>query len=521
MGVPTIGSASCRREPRSPMPSSGAGPPLVLLPGWLSHVEMVWMHPAAASARDKLASAHRLIWYDRLGCGLSDRSGFTPSVENDVEQLEAVLDATGVERASLIGYSWGGPAAAVFAARHPERVERLVLYSTYARGWAVSSEETHEGFKALLKANWHLGSITSGSRRRPQRQPAGPQLVQPLPTRCRDAGDGHRPCSTRCAITTCAWRSRTIRTPTLVLTNQHDPVVDPEHSREVAALVPGATLHVLDGNEHEPFIRDSGNVVEAILDFVAGRPLDDPRRPPSTESMQPLSRREREVLQLFAEGEPNKAIAPSTSASPSPTVERHVASIYRKVGGARQSRCSARRRGVGPRRRSATLRASRRYSAGDIPSGIAASYGVSLSELVEANGWTDGANHAIFPGDVIALPDDAVAVSTTRPAVNDDDRNTSTTAGSSGTSTSCLNDIEFETVTGTASMSVGSGTASVLHLDGVDIKTYRISTDELARLLAGQSPADDAPDGYQFGMYPFVVTVQNGAVTAADQIFIS
>ncbi len=227
-------------------------------------------------------------------------------------------------------------------------------------------------------------------------------------------------------------------------------------------------------------------------------------------------------------------------------------------------------------------------------SGIAASYGVSLSELVEVNEWTDGSNHAIFPGDVIALPDDAVAVSTTRPAANDDDdRNTSTTAGSSATTTaaatsggytatgesyagpafggstdpitdpladgvywsfgptvsgdgstitfevvqqfsgdeclehfgtapdSCLNDIEFETVTGTASMRVGSGTASVLHLDGVDIKTYRISTDELARLLAGQSPADDAPDGYQFGMYPFVVTVQNGAVTAADQIFIS
>ena len=124
MGAPAIGFRQLPQGPTIAYAEVGSGPPLVLLPGWLSHVEMVWMHPAAASARDKLASSHRLIWYDRLGCGLSDRSGFTPSVENDVEQLEAVLDATGVERASLIGYSWGGPAAALFASRHPERSRR-------------------------------------------------------------------------------------------------------------------------------------------------------------------------------------------------------------------------------------------------------------------------------------------------------------------------------------------------------------------------------------------------------------
>jgi DNA-binding NarL/FixJ family response regulator len=209
-------------------------------------------------------------------------------------------------------------------------VEKLVLYSTYARGSALTSEEAHEGFKALLLSNWRLGSITTaaifvpnGSRQdlnwfvRFQRAAATPEMAVALLDEMRNH-------DVREALSN-------IRTPTLVLTNRHDPVVDPRHSREVAALVPGATLHVLDGNEHEPFIRDAGSVVDAILDYLAGRPLTVPHRPPPGGSVAPLSPREREVLQLLAAGEPNKAIARDLGIAVA-TVERHVASIYRKVG---------------------------------------------------------------------------------------------------------------------------------------------------------------------------------------------
>ena len=330
MGTPTIGFSRLPQGNTVAYATLGHGPPLVMLPGWLSHVEKLWTHPAAASAREKFAAAHQFIWYDRLGCGLSDRDGFSPSVDNDVEQLEAVLDATGVERASLIGYSWGGPAAATFAARHPERVDRLVLYSTYARGRALTSEESHEGFKALLRANWALGSITmaavfipNASRQdlswfsRFQREAATAEMAILLLDELRNH-------DVRQAL-------EDIRRPTLVLTNRHDPVIHPDNAREVAALVPGATLHVLDGNEHEPFIRDSGIVVEAILDYVAGRPLAVPPRARPAREAQELSRREREVLQLLASGEPNKVIARRLEIAVA-TVERHVASIYRKVG---------------------------------------------------------------------------------------------------------------------------------------------------------------------------------------------
>ena len=302
---------------------------MVMVPGWLSHLERVWTHPAARSARDKLAAAHRFVWYDRLGCGLSDRVGFTPSIDNDVEQLEAVLDATGVERCSLIGYSFGGPAAATLAARHPERVDRLVLYSTYARGRALASDGQHEALKALIRGNWALGTRALATLFVPN---GSPQDVSWFRRFQRDAATAEMAVTLLDAMRTHDAREALVqvRAPTLVLTNRHDPACNPDNSREVAALVPGAILHILDGNEHEPFIRDSGSVVEAILDFVERRPLTSPTLDVAPPALA-LSPRETEVLRLLAAGEANKVIAGRLGIGVA-TVERHVASIYRKLG---------------------------------------------------------------------------------------------------------------------------------------------------------------------------------------------
>jgi pimeloyl-ACP methyl ester carboxylesterase/DNA-binding CsgD family transcriptional regulator len=306
----------------------GSGRPLVMLPGWLSHVEQLWAHPAAASARAKLARSHRFIWYDRLGCGLSDRSGFIPSVDNDVDQLEAVLEAVGVERCSLIGYSWGGPVAATFTARYPERVDRLVLYSTYARGASVTTAERHESFTALLRSNWQLGTRMLGTIFIPN---AGGRDLRWFSRFLRAAASADVAIMLLDAMRLHDVRSTLVRiaVPTLVLTNRYDPVIGAEHAREVASLVPGSVLHVLDGNEHEPFIRDSGDVVDVVLDFVDGRPLRPARR--RAPSGAGLSPRETEVLRLLAGGATNKSIAKELAIKPA-TVERHVANVYRKLG---------------------------------------------------------------------------------------------------------------------------------------------------------------------------------------------
>jgi LysM repeat protein len=231
--------------------------------------------------------------------------------------------------------------------------------------------------------------------------------------------------------------------------------------------------------------------------------------------------------------------------------------------------------------------------AGDTLSGIAASYGLTLDELIAANGWTDGAEHAIFPGDVVELPAGAVAVSTTRPTATATTRPASSgaTATTSTQPASAPTDggyrdtglpfagpdrgttdpivqplpdgvyfadspqitgggtaIEFtlwqrftgddclqqfttaplncigDGFTGNeatrASMIVSDGTATVIGLDDTgNPVAYEVSPDELVRLISGETPADDAPEGFSYAPYPFIVTVRGGEIVAADQQF--
>ncbi|MCC5811021.1 MAG: alpha/beta fold hydrolase [Ectothiorhodospiraceae bacterium] len=307
--------------------SLGEGRPLSMAPGWVCLVHELGPHPAAARARAKLAQRRRFIWYDRLGCGLSDRSGFPLSLDNDVEQLAAVMDAAGIERASLVGYSFGAPPAAAFAARYPERVDRLVFCSGFARGGAIATDSQFQGLKHIVRMHWGLGSRTLAAIILPtgsssdlqwfthfQRSAATAEMTERLL-------DHIRTMDVRAILPG-------VRAPTLVIHNRDDHAVPLSAGKEIAALVPGARLHVLEGNEHDPFIRDKGELVETILDFIDGRPVL--RRKLEQPDREPLTAREREVLKLLAEGMSNKQIA-STLSIASATVERHVTNIYAKI----------------------------------------------------------------------------------------------------------------------------------------------------------------------------------------------
>lgn len=308
--------------------SAGQGPALVMVPGWLSHLRESWAHPAAASARAKLSASHRFVWFDRLGCGLSDRDGFELSLENDVSQLTAVLDAAGVERAHLIGYSFGAPPAAAFAARHPERVDRLVLYSAFARGTAVASARQHEALRHLVRLNWGLGSRTLATMMVPN---ASAQDVRWFDRFQRTATSADMAVQLLDHLRAMDVRDLLprITAPTLVLHNRDDRAIPVAAGQEIAALIPGAEMQVVDGNEHDPFIRDSGVVIESILAFMDGRAPVIPRAPDVGDAG--LTAREQEVLRLVARGSANKQIA-ATLGITLATVERHITNLYRKVG---------------------------------------------------------------------------------------------------------------------------------------------------------------------------------------------
>jgi pimeloyl-ACP methyl ester carboxylesterase/DNA-binding CsgD family transcriptional regulator len=308
--------------------TAGTGHPVVMVPGWLCHLEESWSHHAAASARAKLAGAYEFVWYDRLGCGLSDRDGFDLSLDNDVEQLAAVLDAAGVGRASLIGYSFGAPPAAMFAARYPERVNRLVFYSGFARGAAMMPRESLDAIQQVIRADWDMASQLLATRLLPN---ASSQDLRWF-TRFQQVAATPE-MAARLLSHTWSMDVRDVlpdlRAPTLVLHNRDDQAIPLAAGQEIAALVPNAELHVLDGNEHDPFIRDSGSVVEAMLDFLAGRPIRSSRLTAAPDPE--LTPREREVLRLVASGHTNDRIASELSITVK-TVERHVTNLYRKLG---------------------------------------------------------------------------------------------------------------------------------------------------------------------------------------------
>lgn len=307
--------------------SLGEGAPLVMVPGWLCHAHEFWTHPAAARARARLARSHRFVWYDRLGCGLSDRQISSLSLDDDVEQLATMMDAAGIEHASLLGYSFGSPPAAAFAARYPERVDRLVLCSGFARGSTIATDTQFDGLKHIVRMHWGVGSralaamlLPTGSSSDLQwytnfQQSAATAAITELlleHTRCTDARD----------------ILPDVSAPTLVIHNRDDEAVPLHAGKELAALIPGARLHVLEGHDHDPFIRTTGSLVETILDFIDGRPITT--RTPSRASREPLTGREQEVLRLVAEGLANKEIARALDITPA-TVERHITNLYAKI----------------------------------------------------------------------------------------------------------------------------------------------------------------------------------------------
>ena len=139
----------------------GDGPrDLVLVPGWVSNVEVLWEEPALARFLRRLASFSRLILFDKRGTGLSDRVADLPTLETRMDDVRAVMDTVGSERAALLGYSEGGPMCALFAATYPARTSALIMGGSYARRtwapdypWAPTLEE-HESFLDRCQREW-------------------------------------------------------------------------------------------------------------------------------------------------------------------------------------------------------------------------------------------------------------------------------------------------------------------------------------------------------------------------------
>jgi pimeloyl-ACP methyl ester carboxylesterase len=257
---------------------------LVLVPGWVSNIEVFWEEPACARFLQRLASFTRLILFDKRGTGLSDRVTDLPNLETRMDDVRAVMDTVGSERAALLGYSEGGPMCALFAATYPLRTTALIMQGSYARRtwapdypWGPTPEALQDWMAACLRG-WG-GPIGIDDR-----WPSAAHHERIRQWWARFLRMGASP-GANLALQRMNFEMdvrhvlSAVHVPTLILHSIGDRAFDVAGSRYMAERIPGARLVEVPGSDHLPWGDGSDRIVDEIAEFLTGvRHGPDPDR---------------------------------------------------------------------------------------------------------------------------------------------------------------------------------------------------------------------------------------------------
>jgi pimeloyl-ACP methyl ester carboxylesterase len=276
----------------------GSGPVLVWVPGWVSQLDLYWEEPSLARFLRRLASFARVIVFDRRGTGLSDRvtTGTVPTVEQRMDDIRAVLDATEAESAAVFAQGYGTPIAISFAAANPERVSSLVLYSPVAKAglrtddypWGSTVEE-HEAWIGHSTAMWGTHAFAAEWLDRLAPSVAGDERLIEWTARVLRAsgspGASRAFSDANAAMDVRATLPRVrVRTLVLVRDQQRSPkggidVDSVAEARWVADRIPASSFVLAPGRDYLPWVGDQDALVDELAAFVTGeRPVREPDR---------------------------------------------------------------------------------------------------------------------------------------------------------------------------------------------------------------------------------------------------
>jgi class 3 adenylate cyclase len=255
----------------------GDGPlDLVVVPGWISHLDLQWEMPGYPEWIERLTRFSRVILFDKRGIGLSDRDVGDSTLDERMDDLRAVLDAVGLTRAAVLGFSEGGALAMLFAATYPERVQALVLYATMARVRPAPDYPEGKGQVAVIQAvrdnvrdHWGEGATLEVGAP----SFASIEFAREFVGRLERAA-----ASPRAAAAHLQWAmeldvrpvARSLGVPTLVLHRVDDRTVRVECGRWLASNIPGAHYVEDPGDDHSPWYGDAAALVDDVQEFLTG-----------------------------------------------------------------------------------------------------------------------------------------------------------------------------------------------------------------------------------------------------------
>lgn len=318
----------------------GQGPrDIVVVPGFVSNVEWYWNDPKASRWLHALSRLGRVTIFDKRGTGLSDRVADLPDMNVRKDDMRAVMDAVGIQRAVLLGVSEGGSMAIVFAAQYPERCEALVLVGAFARftSWFATAESL-QCFLDYIETAWGNGGIATL---------VAPSLAKD-PHFLDSVGKFERQGGSPTAVIALMRMNSLIditevlsdvSAPTLVIHKTGDTMVSVEGGRTLAAGIAGAKLFEMSGVDHLPWNDDCVVYLAEIEDFLTGQRSDWASESLSntpfegevaTKGEAILTGRQRQILSMLATGLTCKEVARRLHLSES-TVREHASNCYRRL----------------------------------------------------------------------------------------------------------------------------------------------------------------------------------------------
>lgn len=330
--------------------TTGKGPPLIFISNWFTHLEFNWKSSAWRHWNEALSRRNTLVRHDPRGCGLSDREVESLSLEDWVRDLEAVVDALELTQFPLLGFCQGAAVAVTYAARHPERVDKLILYGSYPQGMYKRGDpeaaRMAQSMEVMIQQGWGMDT------------PAYQELFAKLLMPEGDAEQISWLCEQQRRSTTAEYSARYfhafesidiahtapgVDTPALVLHVRNDAMVPFACGQHMATLLPDARFVPLEGKNHMMLPDEPAwtTFTAEVDDF-----LGDDRDAANPGEFAQLTQREYAILECIARGLSNEEISDRLFISVK-TVGNHITRVFSKLGVANRSQAIVQARDAG------------------------------------------------------------------------------------------------------------------------------------------------------------------------------